>query len=48
MHVMAAEPDGGRIVRSQSVGDVSEAEEIGRRAAKTLLESGASEFVQGG
>lgn len=48
MHVMAAEPDGGRILRSQSVGDVSESEEIGRRAAKTLLESGASEFVQGG
>ncbi|MYD52288.1 MAG: hydroxymethylbilane synthase [Dehalococcoidia bacterium] len=48
MFCMAATPDGERIVRSQSVGDVSEAEEIGRRAAKTLLESGASEFVQGG
>ena len=48
MHVMAAEPDGGRIVRSQIEGDVSEAESIGRKAAIALLESGASEIVRGG
>ncbi|MDE2717736.1 MAG: hydroxymethylbilane synthase [Chloroflexota bacterium] len=48
MFCMAATPDGERIVRSQMEGDVSEVEEIGRLAAKTLLESGASEFVQGG
>ena len=46
MHVMAAEPDGGRIVRSQIEGDVSEVESIGRKAAKVLLESGASEIVR--
>ena len=43
---MAATPDGGRIVRSQIEGAVSEAEEIGRKAAKVLLESGASEIVR--
>ena len=45
---MAATPDGGRIVRSQVDGDVSEAKEIGRMAANALLESGASEIVRGG
>ena len=44
---MAATPDGKRIVRSQVEGDVNEAEEIGRRAANALLESGASEIVRG-
>ena len=46
MYSMAATPDGGRIVRSQIEGDVSEAEEIGRKAAIALLESGASEIVR--
>ena len=45
---MAATPDGDRVVRSQVEGDVSEAKEIGRRAADALLESGASEIVRGG
>ena len=45
---MAATPDGARIVRSQMEGDVNEAEEIGRRTANALLESGASEIVRGG
>ena len=48
LFAMAAEPDGGRIVRSQIEGDVREAEEIGRRAAMTLLDSGASEIARGG
>lgn len=48
MFSMAATPDGGRIVRSRIEGDVSEAEEIGWKAAKVLLESGASEIVRGG
>ena len=48
MYSMAATPDGGRIVRSQIEGDVSEAEEMGRRASKALLEEGASEIVRGG
>ena len=43
---MAATPEGEKIVRSQVEGSVNEAEEIGRRAANTLLESGASGFVQ--
>jgi len=46
IYAMAAESDGTRIVRSNIQGDVSEAEEIGRRAANTLLESGASEIVR--
>lgn len=46
MFSMAATPDGGRIVRSQIEGDVSEAEEIGRKAAIALLKSGASEIVR--
>ena len=46
MFSMAATPDGEKIVRSQMEGDVSEAEEIGQKAASTLLESGASEFVR--
>ena len=48
MFAMAAEPDGTKIVRSQIEGDVDEAEEMGRRAAKTLLDSGASEIARGG
>lgn len=48
MFAMAATPDGGRIVRSQVDGDVDEGEEIGWRAATTLMESGASEIVRGG
>ena len=43
---MAATLDGTRIVRSRIVGDVNEAEEMGRRAARVLLESGASEIVR--
>ncbi len=46
MFSMAATPDGTKIVRSQIEGDVNEAEEIGRKAADALLESGASEIVQ--
>ena len=48
MYSMAATPDGGRILRSRIEGDVDEAEEIGRRAAKALLEEGASEIFRGG
>ena len=43
---MAATPDGTRIVRSRIVGDVNEAEEMGRKAANALLESGASGIVR--
>lgn len=43
---MAASLDGGRIVRSQIEGDVSEAEAIGGKVATALLESGASEIVR--
>ena len=43
---MAATLDGTRIVRSRIEGDVSEAVEIGRKAANALLESGASEIVR--
>lgn len=46
MFSMVATPDGGRIVRSQIKGDVSEAEDIGRKATIALLESGASEIVR--
>lgn len=42
--VMAALPDGARIVRSQVEGRVEEADEIGRTAAKRLLESESSEI----
>ena len=48
LFAMASEPDGTRIFRAEIEGDVDEAEDIGRRAAKTLLESGASEIVRGG
>ena len=48
MYSMAATPDGGRILRSRIEGDVGEAEELGRRAAKALLEEGASEIFRGG
>ena len=48
MFSMAATPDGGRIVRSQIEGDVSEAEAIGRKVAKALLDSGAAEIVRDG
>ena len=47
LYAMAAEPDGTRILRAQIEGDVNAAEDIGQRAAKTLLESGASEIVGG-
>ena len=46
LFAMAAEPDGTKIVRARIEGDVSEAEEIGRKAAIALLESGASEIVR--
>jgi hydroxymethylbilane synthase len=46
LFAMAAEPDGTRILRAQIEGDVSTAEDIGRRAATTLLDSGASEIVR--
>lgn len=42
--VMAALPDGARIVRSQVEGRAEEADEIGRTAAKILLESESSEI----
>ncbi len=45
LFAMAATLDGTRIVRSRIMGDVNEAEEMGRRAARVLLESGASEIV---
>ena len=48
LFAMAATPDGTRIFRAQIEGDVKEAEELGRRAAMTLLEAGASEIVRGG
>ena len=46
MYAMAATLDGTRIFRTQIEGDVGEAEELGRRAATSLLESGASEIVR--
>ena len=46
LFAMAAEPDGTKILRAQTEGDVSAAEDIGRRAATTLLDSGASEIVR--
>ena len=48
LFAMAAHPDGTKVVRTDIVGDVDEAEDIGRRAAMTLLDSGASEMVRGG
>ena len=48
LFAMAATLDGTKIVRSQIEGDVDEAEDIGRRAAKTLMEAGADEIVRGG
>ena len=48
LFAMAAEPDGTKILREQTEGDVSAAEDIGRRAATTLLDSGASEIVRSG
>lgn len=47
LYAMAAEPDSTRILRTQVEGDVNAAEELGQRAAKTLLESGASKIVGG-
>ena len=44
---MAATLDGTRILRAQIEGDVNEADEIGQRAATTLLDSGASEIARG-
>ncbi len=46
LFAMAAEPDGTNILRVRIEGDVSTAEDIGRRAATTLLDSGASEIVR--
>ena len=43
---MAATLDGTRIFRVQIEGDVNEAEEMGRKAANALLESGASGIVR--
>ena len=48
LFAMAAEPDGTNILRAQIEGDVSTAEDIGQRAATTLLDSGASEIVRSG
>ena len=48
LFAMAAHPDGTKVVRTDIVGDVDEAEDIGRRGAMTLLDSGASEMVRGG
>ena len=48
LFAMAAEPDGTRILRAQIEGDASAAEDIGQRAAMTLLDSGASEIARGG
>ena len=48
LFAMAAHPDGTKVVRTEIVGEVDEAEDVGRRAAKTLLDSGASEMVRGG
>ena len=48
LFAMAAEPDGTKILRAQIEGDVTAAEEIGQRAATTLLDSGASEIVRSG
>ena len=48
LFAMAAEPDGTKILRAQIEGDVSTAEDIGQRAATTLLDSGASEIVRSG
>ena len=48
LFAMAATLDGTRILRAQIEGDVDEAEDIGQRAAMTLLDSGASEIARGG
>ena len=48
LFAMAGEPDGTRILRAQIEGDASAAEDIGQRAAMTLLDSGASEIARGG
>ncbi len=48
LFTMAATLDGTRILRAQIKGDVNEAEDIGQRAAMTLLDSGASEIARGG
>ena len=48
LFAMAAEPDGTRILRAQFEGEATAAEDIGKRAAKTLLDSGASEIARGG
>ena len=48
LFAMAAEPDGTNILRAQIEGDVTAAEDIGQRAATTLLDSGASEIVRSG
>ena len=48
LFAMAAEPDGTRVLRAQIEGDASAAEDIGQRAAMTLLDSGASEIARGG
>ena len=48
LSAMAATLDGTRILRAQIEGDVDEAEDIGQRAAMTLLDSGASEIARGG
>ena len=48
LFAMAAEPDGTRVLRAQIEGDASAAEDIGQRAAITLLDSGASEIARGG
>ena len=48
LFAMAAEPDGTRVLRAQIEGDASAAEDIGQRAAMTLLDSGASKIARGG
>ena len=48
LYTMAATLDGTRIFRTQIEGDADQAEDIGQEAAKTLLDSGASEILRGG
>ena len=41
LFAMAAHPDGTKVVRTDIVGDVDEAEDIGRRAAMTFAGFGS-------
>ncbi len=44
---LVGEPDGSRILRAEASGDTTDAEDLGRRVADSLLDQGAGEILAG-